>query len=145
VIKPNWYPGEKQLRQFAGISLPGFGLIGLVVVYHSDTLTLSNVFASVNAANVLWAIGAVVFFVGMILPEAIRPVYGLLMLVTLPIGWLISAFFLRLIFYGVMTPIGFFFKLTGRDPLRLRRPEGAASFWLDHRDRAELSSYFRQA
>ena len=136
MIEPNWYPGRKQLRQFAAASLVGFALIGYFVVYRKVH--------SLNGAYACAAIGILSFLVGMVRPESIRPLYALLMGLTLPIGWLISAVFLRIIFYGFFTPIGIVFKIAGRDPLKTRKPAGA-SFWIDHRDRTDSESYFRQA
>jgi len=144
MINPSWYPDHKQLRQFAMIALPGFGLFGLMVLKWSDRLELANVFASVNAANVLWGIGGLVFLVGLAAPEAIRPVYVLMMALALPIGLVISAVLLRAIFYLFFTPLGLLFRLVGRDPLRLRKPLGP-TFWLEHPQRTDLTSYYRQA
>ncbi len=135
MITPNWNPRAKQLRQFAAAGLVGFGLVGWMFWHkvHSPT-----------GAYIFWTIGALTFVVGMATPEAIRPLYALLMAVTLPIGWLVSAIFLRIIFYIFLTPIGLIFRALGRDPLRLRKPSGT-SFWIDHRDRPDIESYFRQA
>lgn len=36
---------------------------------------------------------------------------------------------LGLLFFGVLTPIGWLMRLTGRDLLHLRRDAGAASYW----------------
>jgi hypothetical protein len=144
MITPSWYPNRSQLRQFAMISLPGFGLVGAVVMRWSETLAWGNVLASVNPANVLWAVGALVFLVGLASPEAIRPLYLLMMALTLPIGWVVSALLLRGIFYLVFTPLGLVFRLIGRDPLRLKKPAGD-SFWLDHPDRVDAASYYQQS
>lgn len=136
MITPNWYPGNKQLRQFSGAALFGFGILGLSFYFK---------WHSPHAAYVFWVIGAFTFVAGMVAPEVVRPLYALLMAVTLPIGWVVSAVLLRLIFYVFLTPIGLVFRMIGRDPLRLRRPPAGASLWIDHPDRTDLESYFRQA
>lgn len=136
MITPNWYPQNKQLRQFAAAGLVGFGVLGLSSYYK---------WHSPNAAYVLWALAGLTFFVGMIAPEGIRPLYTLLMAVTLPIGWVVSAVLLRIIFYVFLAPIGFVFRIIGRDSLRLKRPPPGGSLWIDHPDRTDLESYFRQA
>ena len=38
--------------------------------------------------------------------------------------------------YGILTPAGVFLRLSGRDPLGLKRREDHASYWIAHRDRA---------
>lgn len=135
MITPDFYPTHKQLRQFAVAALFGFALIGYMFFYHGAITTGFKVCAG---------LGMVIFALGMIAPESIRIVYALLILITLPIGWLISNILLRVIFYLVFTPIGMVFKLTGRDPLRLQKPS-AGSYWLEHPERTDPKSYFRQA
>jgi len=135
MIEPNWYPTKKQLRQFAVISLAGFGLVGAVLKWR---------FGLETAPIVLWAAGILTFVAGMASPAAVLPVYTLLMAVSMPIGWAVSNLFLRIIFYVIMTPFGLVLRATGRDPLRLRKPL-TDSYWRDHKRRDKLSSYYRQA
>ena len=142
MINPNWYPGHKQLRQFAVMCLPGFAAIGFMIHRFSGG-TFSTLLED-STFRTFAVIGAVLCVTGLALPGLIRPVYALLMLVTLPIGWLISSLLLRIIFYGFFTPMGFVFKLIGRDPLKLRKPQ-SATFWVAHRQRTDSMSYFRQA
>lgn len=135
MIEPNWYPTHKQLRQFAIISLAGFGLIGAALRWR---------FGLEIAPIVLWALGGVTFVAGMISPKAVLPIYSLLLGLSVPIGWVVSNLFLRIIFYGIMTPFGLVLRATGRDPLRLKKPAGG-SYWRDHEPRESLGSYYRQA
>lgn len=144
MISPSWYPDKKQLRQFAAIALPGFGLIGAMVIRLSESLTPQNCLDSVNAANVLWSLGAVIFVVGLIAPFVIRPIYITMMALALPIGLVISAVLLRAIFYLFFAPLGVIFRLMGRDPLRLRKPAGS-TYWIDHPQRTNLATYYRQS
>lgn len=134
MINPSWYPSKKQLRQFAAICLPGFALIGWLSFRQGRP----------TAAYVCWSIGVAAFLVGMPFPDVLRPLYAVLMAITLPIGWLVSAVFLRVIFYLVFTPVGLVFRMMRRDPLRLTRPTGD-TYWLDHEQRTDLASYYRQS
>ncbi len=134
MIKPSWYPAKKQLRQFAAVCLPGFAVIGWLWFWPSHP----------TAAYVCWGLGVAAFLIGMLVPDAIRPLYAALMAVSLPIGWLVSALFLRVIFYLVFTPIGLVFRLMNRDVLRVRKPPGN-SYWLDHAQRTDSASYYRQS
>lgn len=135
MIAPNWYPGKKHLRQFAMICLPAFGMIGYMVYHWSGSQT---------AGWVVAAFGGACFLIGLARPGAVGPVYFLLMSITMPIGWLVSHIILRVIFYGMVTPLGLFFRLIGRDPLQLKKPQ-ASTFWLEHTQRSDPQSYFRQA
>lgn len=135
MISVNWYPATRQLRQFAVFSLLSFAVLGLTLWTHSGSPTVGLVCASV---------GGVMMVGGLLFPEGLRPFYALLMAVTLPIGLLVSQVFLRVLFYGLLTPIGLFFRLTGRDPLRLRRMQ-TDSYWRKHENPVDLGSYYRQA
>ena len=136
MIKPAWYPNDRQLRQFSVAALLGFPLIALFC---------RRVFEiSPNSAYWIAAIGPIVCVLGLAIPGAIYPLYTLLMAVTMPIGWLISNVLLRIIFYVILTPLGLVFKMKGRDPLLLKKPQ-AATYWVKHDQRADALSYYRQA
>jgi hypothetical protein len=51
---------------------------------------------------------------------------------------------LALMFYGIITPIALFFRITGRDALSRRPAPSRASFWNPKRTPADMRSYFRQ-
>jgi hypothetical protein len=141
MLAPNWYPGEKQLRQFAVACLPGFAAIGWMVhrvSHHAGPVAQNRVF------QILVAVGAFFFLAGLAAPAIVRPVYMLLMAVTMPIGWLVSHIFLRIIFYAILTPLGLFFRMIGRDPLLLVKPTGN-SYWQPHVQRADPLTYYRQS
>ena len=46
------------------------------------------------------------------------------------LGKIISPIALGILFYGVLTPIGAVIRLTGKDPLRLKRDPAADSYWI---------------
>jgi polyferredoxin len=135
MLAPNWYPGNRQLRQFAAACLPGFGLIGAAAHWKWHMPVLAEVF---------WIIGGVAFVLGLIIPRSVQPLYSLLMFITLPIGWLVSNILLRVIFYGILTPIGLVFRMTGRDALHLKRQQ-VQSYWKDRPQRLDLADYYRQS
>ncbi len=97
MIQPTWYPNQRQLRQFATASLPGFGLIGLVarIRFGAETLSVG-----------LWAAGILVCLLGLFRPTLVRPLYTALMVVFLPLGWLISTLLLGVLYYLILTPVG---------------------------------------
>ena len=135
MLAPSWNPKHKELRQFAIISLFGFGLFGAVAYLRFQWIT---------AAYVLWIVGALTFLVGLISPGAVLGVYILLMAIAMPIGWVVSNVLLITLFYLVMTPLGLMFRLIGRDPLRRKKP-ATESYWLAHEQRAAGASYYRQS
>jgi hypothetical protein len=135
MITPQWRPDERQLRQFAWISLAAFPALGVLLWRAHGTL---------RSAMVLSAFGVLVWLVGLSEPKRIRFVYVALLAVSVPIGWIVSNLLLRAVFYGVVTPVGLLFRLVGRDALLLRRPPHR-SYWRDLEGHEDPASYFRQA
>ena len=67
MIQPTWYPNEGQLRQFAGVSLVEFGLIGLTVrmSFEAEALSVG-----------LWSAGVLICLFGLLRPTLVQPVYN---------------------------------------------------------------------
>jgi hypothetical protein len=49
---------------------------------------------------------------------------------------------LALFFFIVITPLGLVLRMFGKDPLRLRRPLGAESYWSEVRGKSSLDRLF---
>jgi hypothetical protein len=49
---------------------------------------------------------------------------------------------LALLFFIVVTPLGLVLRMLGKDPLRLRRPVGAESYWSEVRGKSSLERLF---
>jgi ABC-type uncharacterized transport system permease subunit len=49
---------------------------------------------------------------------------------------------LVLVFFIVVTPLGLVLRMLGKDPLRLRRPPDAQSYWSEVRGKSSLDSLF---
>ena len=135
MITPSFRPDAKQLRQFAWLALPGFCLFGWLALRSTG---------SANLALGLAAFGASLAAVGSFVPRAVLPVYLVMMALAYPIGVVVSEVLLRLVYYGAFTPVGLFFRLLRRDPLRLRKPR-VSSYWTPRRQRTDPLAYFRQA
>jgi hypothetical protein len=54
------------------------------------------------------------------------------------LGFVVLGFF----FFVVITPLGLFLRLLGKDPLRLRRPANANSYWSEVRGQSSLDRLF---
>jgi hypothetical protein len=92
----------------------------------------------------IWIICGVQAVVGVLHPPAIRPVFVGLILITFPIGWVVSHVLLGGIFYLLFTPIGLVLRMTGHDPLQLKPPQGN-SLWKTPVGKADPASYLRQS
>ncbi len=72
------------------------------------------------------------------------PMYLAWMRIFFPLGWIVSHAILVVIYYAIVTPIGFVLRIAGYDPMRRRFDRGAKSYWVPLRHDQGLSQYFRQ-
>jgi len=135
MITPDWNPTPRQLRQFAA------AVLGVVLLL---ALGIWRRTGSLSSALITALLGALIALLGFLAPRAVQPLYRLLTIVTLPIGYLVSEILLRVVFYGVLTPLGLAFRMAGRDVLRLKRTQ-QKSYWQQAKQQKDTSGYFRQA
>jgi len=136
MIAIQWNPERKQLRQFAGIWFPAFcALVGWSIARKTGHW---------HEVEVGWAIAGILSIAGLVYPSLIRPIFVGLILLTYPIGWVVSHVLLGVIFYGVVTPIGMILRLTGHDPLQLEAPLGN-SLWKSPVGKTDPARYLRQS
>jgi hypothetical protein len=136
VIRIDWNPSPRQLRQFAWACPVGFTLIGVML-------------RNVGAREWWWwpatglALGLVLLAVGLLKPLALRPVYAAALAIALPIGWVVSNLFVAIFFFLLITPLALIFRLIGRDALGLRARR-AATQWHARPSSDDPGSYYRQ-
>lgn len=136
MINIQWNPERKQLRQFAGIWFPAFFfLMGWIVGTKSGQW---------GAVQMVWVGCGFLALLGIFYPPSIRPVFVGLILLTYPIGWIVSHLLLGAIFYLLVAPIGLVLRLTGHDPLQLKLPAGN-SLWKAVVGKRDGASYLRQS
>ena len=136
MIAIQWNPSEKQLRQFAGIWFPAFcGLVGWSIGHRTGHW---------SEVEIGWVLAGLLSVGGLVLPALIRPIFVGLILLTFPIGWVVSHLLLGLIFYGVVTPIGSILRMSGHDPLQLKKPSGN-SVWKTSVGKTDATRYLRQS
>jgi len=136
MIAIQWNPSEKQLRQFAGIWFPAFcGLVGYSIGHKTGHW---------REMEIGWVLAGLLSVGGLVLPALIRPIFVGLILLTFPIGWVVSHLLLGLIFYGVVTPIGLILRISGHDPLQLKKP-GGNSVWKTPVGKTDATRYLRQS
>jgi len=136
MIAIQWNPSEKQLRQFAGVWFPAFcGLVGWSIGHKTGHW---------SEVEIGWVLAGLLSVGGLVLPALIRPIFVGLILLTFPIGWVVSHLLLGLIFYGVVTPIGLILRISGHDPLQLKKPSGN-SVWKTSIGKTDATRYLRQS
>jgi hypothetical protein len=136
MISVQWNPKQRQLRQFAGIWFPAFcALVGWSIARKTGHW---------HEVQIGWLVAGTCSAAGLIYPPLIRPVFVGLILVTYPIGWVVSHGLLGAIFYVVVTPIGIILRLTGHDSLQLKPPT-ENSLWKRPVGKTDPASYLRQS
>ena len=122
------------LRQFSGAWLLVFaGLAGHRALMRHQP----------GAALALGAV-ALLGLVGLARPALIRWLFIVAMVITFPIGWIISQLGLLLMFLLVIIPVALFLRLRGRDILQLKRPPDDVSLWKRRPERTEPDRYLKQ-
>lgn len=135
MIEVNRNPTTKELRVFAVGEVVFF--IGIAVLVFRETGSLLVPTVIVVTAT---AIGVGGWFV----PSFLRPIYVAWMLAVFPIGWVVSHVLTAVVFYLVITPIGFMMRVCGRDPMQRRFDPAAQSYWKPRRPGDGTERYFRQ-
>ena len=136
MITIQWNPERKQLRQFAGIWFPAFcALVGWSIARKTGHW---------HEVEIGWAIAIIISIAGLAFPPLIQPIFVGLILLTYPIGWVVSHVLLGAIFYGIVTPIGLLLRATGHDSLDLKMPQGP-SMWKRSVGKTDGASYLRQS
>jgi hypothetical protein len=127
-------PTNRTLRQFAGLWFIFIGTLGVIQTVVRDRPTAGAVFA---------CLAITISIAGLLKPQLIRPVYVGSMVLTFPIGWVVSRIILACMYYGVFAPVGLAFRLTGRDVLVRRKPPMAVTYWSPKAISTDPRSYLR--
>lgn len=122
------------LRQFAAAWLVFFLMAAANAIWRHNN----------RPAGFVFAIIALIGIPGLIKPFLIRPLFIVASLVTFPIGWLVSQVALLILFYGVVTPLGYFWRLRRRDLLQLRAKADQSSFWTSRESEPPTERYLKQ-
>jgi hypothetical protein len=131
-----FHPPVTTLRWFAAIwVLLLTGLAGAAFLLRDDVTT----------ALALLGLALVFGLLGVARPMALRPLFVGMMVVTYPVGWLVTQLLLALVFCCLFTPLALLFRLIGRDALGRRWDPARDSYWTPKPAGEGLRSYFRQS
>lgn len=81
-------------------------------------------------AAVLWALALGFGSVALVAPSRLAPLNRAWLKLGLLINRIVGPLATGIVFFLVVTPIGLMLRLAGKDPLRLKRDPGAASYWI---------------
>ncbi len=144
MVEINLKPDEKILRQFGFIALVGFGFLAGIAHFELLIFSFGLGDAKEGVTFAFLGIAAASTLFSLVYPKANLPIYLGLTVISYPIGFVLSYVIMGTLFYLLITPVGLFFKLTGRDSMNRRWEPEAATYWADPRPRRENESYFRQ-
>ena len=127
-------PGSANLHEdlareddIVGPSDRGFGLTlaGVCGLVGAVRLVLGHAYAS-------WWLAAAVVLLALALawPTALAPLNRLWLRLGLVLYKVMNPLVMGLVFFTTVVPIGLALRALGKDPLRLRREPGAASYWI---------------
>ncbi len=137
-------PDDRRLRQFGFIALAGFGALATMAWFERLVFAFGLGEARLPVAGVLAGLGLLSALLSLVCPRANRPLYVGLTLLALPVGYVVSYLLMGVLFYLLITPVGLFFKMIGRDPLHRRFDREAGSYWVPLGPRPPRERYFRQ-
>lgn len=136
LIEINRCPSSKELRTFGIAALILSALIALLLHLVKGL--------AIQWAVIIFAVGFMIFLSSLISRKLTRIIYLALTIATLPIGLALSFVLLAMFYFIVLTPLGLFFRLIGRDPLRRKFDRNADTYWLTRTPPDSLDSYFHQ-
>ncbi len=133
MIPLNRHPSRRDLTVFAATGL-AFTALACLLAWRRELPA---------AALIIGSVGAVTFGGGLAAPRALRLVYLGAMYATFPIGFVMSYLVLGIVYFLVLTPIGWVMRLCGRDPLTRRFEPTASTYWVAREKSKSPSTYFR--
>ncbi|MCH8119155.1 MAG: hypothetical protein IIC00_05440 [Planctomycetes bacterium] len=136
LVEINWYPKRKQLQSFGKIALVASAIISLLFYLLKG--------AAIQWALAIFAVGFIIFASSVISLRLTRMIYVGLVAVTFPIGLVVSFTLLMAFYFLMLTPVGLFFRLIGRDALGRKFDPAADSYWLQRKPPENPERYFQQ-
>ena len=132
----NWKPAEKELRNFGKASLIMLAVIAALLWKFKGIPPLYTL--------CICAAGVLIFLLSLISAKLVKPIYIVLQVLTYPIGVAVSFVIMAVFYYLVLTPMGFFFKLIGRDLLNRKFDPKADTYWVRYNPPGPVGRYFKQ-
>ena len=144
MIELNLNPDRETLRRFGFIALGGFGLVALLAWKEWLIFAFGLGSARPFVAGAFGGLAVLATLLSLVAPSANRFLYVGLALLSYPIGFVVSYLIMGTLFFGLIAPLGIFFRLIGRDSMHRRYQPEATSYWVEPRPNRGAESYFRQ-
>ncbi|HVN79657.1 MAG TPA: SxtJ family membrane protein [Terriglobia bacterium] len=136
LVEINRNPSRRDLRQFAGLWLPGFILLVGLLAWHRWGFSMGTILLGVA--------GVIISGLALFWPSLARVLYISWMYAAYPIGLGISLCVFAIVYFVILTPVGLTMRMLGRRPLDLKFDRSASTYWTARPRSIKLESYFRQ-
>lgn len=90
-----------------------------------------------------FSIGSILIILGGITPVILKPIYKIWMVFAVIIGWIMTRVILSVLFFSIITTIGIFTRLIGKDFLNLRSKNNE-SYWNIRNKEYELNQDYEK-
>ena len=90
-----------------------------------------------------FSIGSVLIILGGITPPILKPIYKIWMIFAVIIGWIMTRIILSVLFFSIITIIGLFTRLLGKDFLNLESKSNE-SYWNIRNKEHELNQDYEK-
>src|SRR5208337_2348676 len=117
-------PNKHELRTFVVTIFVVLGMLGGLILLRKG-----------QAGLIVIAIGAIFFIVGMAWPKSVIIPHKVWMTISIVLGFITSHIVLALVYYIVLTPIGLFMRVVGKDRLTLRFDPMIDSYWVKRKEK----------
>lgn len=112
-------------------SLRKFGIvIGLILI----SITILFFWNSVTWKVMLLTVGGILLLSGIFIPKNLKDIYKVWMGFAFGLGWIVSRIILTILFVFILTPLGLFAKLFGKEFLDLNFNKEKSSYWIPKKE-----------
>lgn len=115
---------RKSLRSFAFVMAGALTVIGLLIFFFGEVQERAFGFGG---------IALILLLVGLTIPHILKPVHTAWMALAFFLGYFVSRILLSVIFFLLITPIGFVMRVFGKDFLNRKIEPERESYWLDRK------------
>ncbi len=144
LVKLDLNPDRKTLRQFGLIAFIAFGLLGGWTLFRGTLLGFELGTAASTTGWMIAGVGLASGLLALLFPAPLRFLYVGLMVLTFPIGFVVSHVILMVLYYLVLTPLGLLMRVFGFDPMYRKLEPQAATYWNAKAPRTDIRDYFKQ-
>ena len=91
-----------------------------------------------------FSIGSILIILGGITPFILKPIYKIWMIFAVIIGWIMTRIILSVLFFSIITFIGLFTRLLGKDFLNLKSKSNESYWNIRNKERELNQDYEKQ-